>query len=145
MRLPEEDGLWMEMDQCLLVHEWTPEGNPKLWCIGIGCFDPLKNVFSGDSGIFLRLIEVTSNGKVVYSDEINSVSSVRSNEVCVMASGPDIILSGVQVGSQINIYDIEGKLVNSFRASAVVESVSLESSGIYFVNIGKKDYKVLAY
>lgn len=101
--------------------------------------------FSGDSGIFLRLIEVTSNGKVVYSDETNSASSIRSNEVCIMASGPDITLSGVHVCSQINIYDIVGKLVNSCRASADVENVRIESSGIYFVNIGEKTYKVLTY
>ena len=83
-------------------------------------------------------------------NEDSTATSIVENELCVAANavlvqntGGKIVMSGVKIGTDIVLYDINGRLIGQTKAiSSLVEiSTSLNSGEICIIKIGHKSVK----
>ena len=75
----------------------------------------------------------------------NNVAQVRARAVIIQNSGNVLSVSGVDEGTEINVYDTAGKKVGSGRATSNVINISttLKSGEVGIVKIGEKAVKIL--
>ena len=76
---------------------------------------------------------------------VNGVASVRSYGVMIQASEGFFNISGLDVGTPINIYNTAGQMVGSAKAASetTIVNTTLRSGEIGIVKIGDKSVKVL--
>ena len=75
----------------------------------------------------------------------NGVASVRAQAVLVQSNGGILNVSGVDIGTQINVYDMSGQMVGSAYASGDNTTIDtiLRSGEVGIIKIGDKAIKVL--
>lgn len=75
----------------------------------------------------------------------NDLSNVLDKAVLIQNNGNQIIVSGVDAGTTINVFDLAGKSVGSARVSSETTFINttLRSGDIGIVKIGNKAVKVL--
>jgi len=71
------------------------------------------------------------------------VDSPLKNTFTVASVNGQLIISGLEVGKTIEIYNLQGVLVKSQVSTSDSESVNLPTKGIYIVRIGKMTEKIL--
>ena len=76
---------------------------------------------------------------------VNGVANVRSYGVMIQASEGFFNISGLEVGTPINIYNTAGQMVGSAKATSetTIVNTTLRSGEIGIVKIGDKSVKVL--
>ena len=74
----------------------------------------------------------------------NAVAKIRAMPVLIQSNGSMLTISGAEAGSIISIYDADGRLVASSKASAEITSIdtSLPVGEACIVKIGEKTVKV---
>ena len=79
------------------------------------------------------------------TDEVVNVNNVKARAVLIQSNGNQLIISGVDEGTAISVFDIAGRPVGSTTASteATTINTSLRSGDISIVKIGDKAVKVL--
>lgn len=79
------------------------------------------------------------------TEGITNVAQVRARAVMIQNSGNVLSVSGVDEGTEINVYDTAGKKVGSSVANSDITNIttSLDSGSIGIIKIGKKAVKVL--
>lgn len=136
--LPNKTGKWMTLRQ---------KGDESFdWIMGIGGpRGPEHNCYIGDEGIEItqKILEVSSNGEIVYKTATSGVESVESLDFTIKVEGSSLLMSNVPVGAQVSIYAANGQVVTSFIATEKSNSVHLDSPGIYIVRVGNKSVKVM--
>ena len=75
----------------------------------------------------------------------NSVSQVRAKAILIQTNNGTLNISGVEKGTNINIYTSSGMMVGSVNASGESSSIatSLMKGDIVIVKIGDKSVKVM--
>lgn len=75
----------------------------------------------------------------------NIVSNVRARAVLIQSNGNQLIISGADEGTAINVFDMSGRPAGSAKVSAEITTLntSLHSGDIGIVKIGEKSIKVL--
>lgn len=75
----------------------------------------------------------------------SNVKDTKANAIMVKSDGEKIIISGIETGSLINIYNVAGQIVYSTTASqeTTVINPSLQNGEIAIVKIGEESFKIL--
>ena len=100
---PDKEGLWMNLEQ-YRGSETDPIVSTGQWIIGIGSpNNPTENIFDLD-GDYSNVVEVVSDGVVVYSSPLASVGNIDvSNEL------------------NISTYDLQGRKIDSSAKGLIIE------------------------
>ena len=87
-------------------------------------------------------INESSTLSVVYEQEGSSVNMPQASEVKIQVTSYGIRVTGVHMDDVINVYAIDGILLESVRAQASQVDIPLHKDKVYVVKVGTKTMKL---
>ncbi len=87
-------------------------------------------------------IDESSTLSVVYEQEGSSVNMPQASEVKIQVTSYGIRVTGVHMDDVINVYAIDGILLESVRAQASQVDIPLHKDKVYVVKVGTKTMKL---
>lgn len=95
-----------------------------------------KESISGNGG---AVVDATLRVK----DSGTSVTEVDADKIYTFISGNTLNVAGVEAGTSIAVYSIDGKLLVNEVATGTVHSIDGLAKGLYIVKAGEKTFKVI--
>lgn len=89
-------------------------------------------------GIGTSLLEVKRGENIIYSQKTSSISQISDKSIKYSINGHDLTVFGINPSDDIRLYNIEGKLLESFKSEGDMVSVRMHQKGIYILKAGKR-------
>jgi len=121
--------------------DFTPSQGSKIQSVFYNGVDVTADLV----GNVYTLQAITVNGtlKVVFVTNATGVNATIDSGIYVFKSGSGIYIKGTSVGELINLYTVDGKLLQTVKSTAEGAVIQVTSSGTYLIRIKQKTYKVL--
>lgn len=106
------------------------------WIMGIGSINGVldNNMFNG-VGSAHALIEVTNNGKTLYSNGTLGIADAAADAPTMSVQGNELTVSGA--AGTVSVYNCAGNLVRTIAPGGTDVTVTLPGKGIYIVRAGE--------
>lgn len=106
------------------------------WIMGIGSINGVldNNMFNG-VGSAHALIEVTNNGKTLYSNGTLGIADAAADAPTMSVQGNELTVSGA--AGAVSVYNCAGNLVRTIAPGGPDATVTLPAKGIYIVRAGE--------
>ncbi len=104
----------------------------------------LWNNGCGVDGIGRKLMEVTYNGEVVYSNNTTSVENVSTGGLKTSVRGKNVTVTNISKPERVELFSADGKLVRELVVGKGTANILLPANGIYILRIDGQTTKIVA-
>lgn len=104
----------------------------------------LWNNGCGVDGIGRKLMEVSYNGDVIYSDNTTNVENVSTGGLKTSVSGKNVTITNISKPERVELFSADGKLVKELVVGKETANIILPANGIYILKIGGQTTKIVA-
>lgn len=72
---------------------------------------------------------------VIDTDGVSAVKTVQENKYNYSINNGDLIISNLEIGAGIQLYDINGRLLNTINAESQIARLTLSFRGVYLIKV----------